>query len=83
MRTIESKYGVDVPEEKERLRCHAVAQREECKVRASALIFSGLAYIHPALRRYNDTWVVVDRQGDRLIVSDGLGKTICELEVYE
>jgi hypothetical protein len=55
----------------------------ECKVRAGALSFGGLVYIHPALKQYNEKWVVAERLGESLIVSDGLGKRICELEVYD
>ena len=55
----------------------------DCKVQAGALSFDGLVYMHPRLRQYNGTWVVAMRRGDRIIVSDGLGRTICELEAYD
>ena len=55
----------------------------DCKVQSGAIVFDGLVYIHPALRQYNGTWVVARRRGDQLIVSDGLGRTICESAVYK
>jgi hypothetical protein len=61
---------------------YAPARREERRVRAGALIFDGLVYMHPALRRYNGIYVAVEWQGDRLIVSNGLD-TICKLKVYD
>jgi hypothetical protein len=61
----------------------APAISKECIVQAGALSFGGLVYTHAALTRYNGAWVVAERQGDSLIVSDGLGKRICEMEVCE